>query len=1194
MKIPVSFRTSRAMTDKRILVDSGATDNFIDPRLIMRLGLRTRNLERPRKIWNIDGTNNQAGMLTQYVDLSVRTGKREEMMRFLVTSLGNEDLILGYPWLTTFEPQFNWTNGVIDTSYLPVVIRSLDWKTLKIRPTIAATPEEEPMTIVQQAYAYDVLDQESNIWANISTELAQKAGQYTKKVEVPSQYQQFAKVFNEEASHRLPRHQPWDHSIDLKPNAPSSLNCKIYPLTVQEKEALRKWLDEELKKGYITKSKSPYASPFFFIKKKDGKLRPIQDYRKLNEQTIHDTYPLPLIPDLIQQIEDAWVFTKFDIRWGYNNIRIKEGDQWKAVFKTCFGTFQPEVMYFGMSNSPPTFQMFMNMILAATQDKHRPLGTEILDYMDDILIASKGTASIHDHRAAVRDVLQVLQDYDLFLKPEKCVWESPRVDYLGLILEKGVTRMDPAKIAGVRDWPTPTTVKQVRSFLGFCNFYCAFIRGFSHLAKPLNNLTKKDTPWTWGDKQQTAFDTLRERIISEPVLIQPDLSKPFEIEVDSSGFARGAVLLQKGEDNKKHPIAFYSQTLTDAERNYPIKDLEFSAIVYTLLHWRPFLAGSPHDIIVHTDHSNLTAWTQPQKISRRVARLVQALEEFLIKLKHISGRSNGRADALSRQADYDQGEGDNESVIVLPEEVFIRTTTTLPPQDERVLKPWINAHNIVKIQGKWWKDNCEVVTAEPIQRRQIISQHHDPPTMGHPGISRTTQLIRQHFWWPKLASEVEQYVKGCADCQRNKTNTQGRKAPLSPIFPQPNALPFTTIAMDFIVKLPKSQGYNSILTITDQGCTKMAIFLPCHEFIDAEGVAQLYFNHVFPRFGVPSKVITDQDPRFTSQFMKELCVQLRVEQNVSTAYHPRTDGQSERTNQWLKQYLRFWVNHHQDNWRQLLPMAEYAHNLWRNETTKTTPYQTLMGYNPAADWKPINASVPAPVTRLEQWTKARQVAYVQMKAAQERWARAKKEGRKFQKDDLVWLEGRNLKTDQPTSKLAAKRYGPFPVAQVLSPVTYQLTLPEQWKIHPVFHVDLLTPYKETAFHGTNYTRPPPDLINDKEEYEIEQILDSRTRGRNRKVQYLVKWVGYPESDNQWLDSDQLTADEAIQDFKKRRPDAVTHIRHAMMDNPLIDFSLMSSPTPSTIENVLRSGASSPHEYSLAAPLTATDLQQVLK
>ena len=217
-----------------------------------------------------------------------------------------------------------------------------------------------------------------------------------------------------------------------------------------------------------------------------------------------------------------------------------------------------------------------------------------------------------------------------------------------------------------------------------------------------------------------------------------------------------------------------------------------------------------------------------------------------------------------------------------------------------------------------------------------------------------------------------------------------------------------------------------------------------------------------------------------------------------------------------------------------------------------------------------------------------------MKNAQERWAKAKREGRKFQKGDLVWLEGHNLKIDQPTTKLAAKRYGLFPVAQVLSLVTYQLTLPAQWKIHPVFHVDLLTPYKETAFHGTNYTRPPLDLINDEEEYKVEQILDLRVRGQKRQVQYLVKWVGYPDSDNRWLDTDRLTANEAIREFKQRRPEAVTHIRRGTTGNPLIDFPLMSPPTPSTIENVLRSGASSPHEYSLAAPLTAMDLQQVLK
>ena len=238
-----------------------------------------------------------------------------------------------------------------------------------------------------------------------------------------------------------------------------------------------------------------------------------------------------------------------------------------------------------------------------------------------------------------------------------------------------------------------------------------------------------------------------------------------------------------------------------------------------------------------------------------------------------------------------------------------------------------------------------------------------------------------------------------------------------------------------------------------------------------EGVTQLYFWNVFPHFGVPSKIITDQDPQFTSQFMKELCAQLQIEQNTSTAYHPWMDGQSEWTNQWLEQYLCFWVNHHQDDWYHFLPLAEFTHNLWWNKTTKTTPYQMLMGYNPVADWKPIDTTVPALISPIEQLEMARHTLYAQMKCTQERWVQAKQQCT-FREGDLVWLERWNLHMDQPSAKLTTKWYGPFPVAQVLSSVTYQLTLPALWKIHPMFHVDLLTPYKETAFHSPNYMRPP--------------------------------------------------------------------------------------------------------------------------
>jgi hypothetical protein len=307
------------------------------------------------------------------------------------------------------------------------------------------------------------------------------AQQYTKKVEILKEYQKFAKVFSEEESQRFPPSRSCDHTIDFKPGAPDTIDCKVYPMTRIEDKALDTFIDEQLEKGYIRLSKSQYASSFFFIKKKDRKLRPVQDYRKINMWTIRNQYLLPLIGDLIRDLSGATIFTKFDIRQGYNNIRIKASDEHKATFKTRRGLFEPTVMYFGLCNSPATFQAFMNEIFRPTIAKHNQLGTAIRVYMDDIAVATKTFVSpphAHTaHVAAVMDVLQVTLNHDLYFKPEKCIFHAPSIDYLGVILEKGVTRMDPVKISGIKDWPTPTSVKDVRSFLGFVTFTVPLLGG---------------------------------------------------------------------------------------------------------------------------------------------------------------------------------------------------------------------------------------------------------------------------------------------------------------------------------------------------------------------------------------------------------------------------------------------------------------------------------------------------------------------------------------------------------------------------------------------------------------------------------------------------------------------------------------------------------------------------------------------
>ncbi len=441
--------------------------------------------------------------------------------------------------MATFEPKFEWKNGIINEKELPIILQSVNPSIPGKGPIIAQIQGSENNCQVQ---------------ATTSTKLAIKAQQYTKKVEIPAEYRQFAKVFSKEESKRFPPKRAWDHAIKFKKDALEAIDCKVYPMNRIEDEAVQKFLHDKLEKGYICESKSPYASSFFFICKKDGKMQPVQDYRKLNAITIRNQYPLPLIVDLIHDLSNAHIYTKLDVRWGYNNVRIQEGDKKKVAFKTRYGLFEPTVMYFGLTNSPATFQTMMNYIYRDVILKHEPLGTTICVYMDNIGIAT--CTNLDDHYCAVYDVLKVAQLHNLYFKPEKCLFHSSSMDYLGVILEKGVTRMDPAKITGVDMWPVPKTTTEVQKALGFFNFYCPFIKDFASIARPLHKLTRKDQEWQWGTEEQEAFDALKKCITMEPVLAHAKLDDQFELEVDASGYVVGAILLQQKEDGKKHPIGY--------------------------------------------------------------------------------------------------------------------------------------------------------------------------------------------------------------------------------------------------------------------------------------------------------------------------------------------------------------------------------------------------------------------------------------------------------------------------------------------------------------------------------------------------------------------------------------------------------------------------------------------------------------
>jgi hypothetical protein len=314
------------------------------------------------------------------------------------------------------------------------------------------------------------------------------------------------------------------------------------------------------------------VAPFFFIKKKDSSLRPVQDYQALNTATVKNRYPLPLIDNLVNNFQGARYFTKLDVRWGYNNVRIKEGDKWKAAFRTNRGMFKLLVMFFRLTNSPATFQTMMNDIFAdLIAEGH------VVIYLDDILIFTK---TLEEHRRIVCRVLEKLRSHKLYLKPEKCEFEKESIEYLGLIISHNHVAMDPAKVTGVLEWLVPANLKEVQSFVGFLNFYHRFIEGFAKVAKPLHNLMKKGTPFKFGKEELAAFVKLNELITSTPILLLPNLTQPFWVKADSSDFATGGVLSQLSlDDGKWHLVAFLSKSLSAVECNYEIHDKEMLAII---------------------------------------------------------------------------------------------------------------------------------------------------------------------------------------------------------------------------------------------------------------------------------------------------------------------------------------------------------------------------------------------------------------------------------------------------------------------------------------------------------------------------------------------------------------------------------------------------------------------------------------
>ncbi|QRV98272.1 Transposon Tf2-11 polyprotein [Ceratobasidium sp. AG-Ba] len=846
----------------------------------------------------------------------------------------------------------------------------------------------------------------------------------------------YADVFTEGEMTELPPHRPFDISIDLKPGAVPR-HGPIYLVSVKEDEELKKNINNQLAAGHIRPSKSPMASPVIFVKKKNGKLRMCIDYRKLNDMTVKNAYPLPLVKDLLITLRKAKIFTKLDLKWGYNLVRIKDGDEWKAAFKTKYGLFEPLVMQFGLANAPAVFMHFMNEIFRDL------LGISVVVYMDDILIFSESEG---DHIEHVKEVLKRLKKNKLYCAMEKCTFHVTEIDYLGLIIAPGVVKVDPTKVTKAVDWDTPENVTDIQSFIGFLNFYGDFIEGFRNIAKPLYGLTKKDVPWKWTEKENEAFLKLKEALRTAPVLIQPDPEKQYFLECDASDYATGAVLSQEEKTGK--------QTSSQGSVNYALKGGgESSALL-------------PENLFIQaiTPDHDLERLIQDAYIADEYSqKVIKALDE-------------------------------NEKV-----------------------KHWEWEDGLLRYKGKIWIPNNKAGT--------LVSSGHE--------------LLHRKYIWASMKKSVNDYVANCESCIRNKHSNQVPPGLLNPI--EAPDKPWEEITFDLITGLPESEGFTAILTVVDR-LTKMVHFIPTTNEANGVDVANLFLTYVWKLHGLPRKTISDRGPQFTSQFLKQLHKRLDIKPSFSTAYHPQTDGQTERLNQVVELYLRHYVSHRQDDWVGLLPLAEFAYNNGTNASTGKTPFFANYGFHPRFAVGDKEGQGLLVADDHAEWL---QKGYDELKAAltvsQERmkeyYDRKHRTPETIKVGDSVWLDNRNIQSQRPARKLSAKRIGPFKVTARIGKHAFRLELPHTLKIHPVFPVTLLSLKKEDLY-GREPPQPPPEVTPDSDiEYEVEQVQDSR---RHRgKIQYYVKWLGYNEWT--WEPYEHLSnAKEMIADFHRRHPNALRH------------------------------------------------------
>ncbi|EDN02416.1 hypothetical protein HCAG_00280 [Histoplasma mississippiense (nom. inval.)] len=1163
--VTVEITTPKSLQKVLALVDSGSEVNCVD-----EFWAKDHNLEaahrKTKMVKSIDGC-----IMRSFGEYNIATtvtdhkcNAQQTSHSFHAMKMKDYNLVLGFPWLKQTNPLIDWSDGqfffrssgdeqqpqiISEQDVLAEVLTGARVGMLVVLPTECSKDPKHAPRVFSAAYS------------DLPTGL-------------PDYVMPYAHIFSEEAAISAQRPEEAEHRIDLEPGARPPF-MPIYNLSETELAALREYLKNALDKGWIQPSSSPAGAPILFVPKKDGGLRLCVDYRGLNRITIKNRYPLPLISELLDRLSKAKVFTKLDLRDAYHRILIAAKDRWKTAFRTRYGHFEYVVMPFGLANAPATFQAYINNALS-----------DLLDiccvvYLDDILIFSN---SKQEHKVHVTKVLERLERANLFAKLSK----SPLFE-----LTKG-SKKGERKATFMWTESAQSAFNELKSRFMRAPLLAHFDPARRIQIEPdastfavaaILSQLQDDGHWHpvafWSRKlidAETRYDTHDKELLAIVAAF-----KNWRHYLEGSQYP-----IQVWSD---HANLQYFMTTKELNRRQARWAEALSAYDFVLLH-RPGSKNPADGPSRRADYSEAYNGqtmlpTLQQKLKHGVKLGWEADTSFQndissdVVCARVSNEQNApfnERKALHTSTSYTSRV--NSSPLMRVEQYMPRIAvnkailgdsaytempesfTSFLSKAQKIDSFAAEQREKVKEKGMtvaenmlWTISEDDILRADgrayvPQQKAlidEIISANHDDPQGGHFGIKKSIDSIQDKYYWHGLVRDVKDYISTCDTCQRVKPKRHRQYGELGTI-PLPSN-PFESITMDFITGLPAStflhQTYDAILVIVDI-YTKFTIYIPCTKNITADELAEIVYTKFYTIYGVPKNHISDRGSLFTSHYWSTFCYMLGARRKLSTAFHPQTDGQTERQNQTLEHYLRCFVNYHQDDWARWLPLAQFVYNTSQHASTGMAPAEALMGYRP--DLK-INVSKPPQPVAIHAASHAKHIEETRHKLienlqkarqAQKIYYDAKHKPQQFKIGDYVMLNAKNLRLLRPVRKLDHKYVGPFKILNTIGKQAYKLELPPSYRnIHPVFHVSLLEPYNR---RNGALPEPGPELVDGEEEYQVEEILEKRQR-KNKPPEYLVRWTGWGPSGDTWEPEENILNTQAFEIFLEQENERQIQNQH---------------------------------------------------